>query len=103
MKTVLTETRVKPGREGEWDRAFRERAADARRQPGWIDLHLLVPEGDPQGRLVVGTWTDREAWSRWHETESFQATRDLLDDATEERGDDRWFDVIEEETADQPR
>lgn len=99
MKAVVTETRVKPGREADWDRAFRERAYDARRQEGWVDLHLLVPEDDPQGRLVVGTWTDREAWSRWHETDSFRATRERLDEATESRGEDRWFDVIEEESA----
>ena len=54
MLTVMTETAVKSGREADWDRAYHERAADARNQPGWVDLHLLVPVDDPSKRIVVG-------------------------------------------------
>ena len=72
MLTVITETTVKPGREGDWDEAYRERAADARGQDGWVDLHLLIPVDDRSRRVVVGTWRDREAWQRWHQTDTFQ-------------------------------
>ena len=98
MMTVMTETTVRPGHEGEWDAAYRERARDAARQDGWVDLHLLVPEDDPRRRVVVGTWTDRDAWKRWHETESFRRTREALDAAAESHGEDRWFLVVEQET-----
>jgi heme-degrading monooxygenase HmoA len=99
MMTVITETTVRPGREDDWDRAYHERATDARRQEGWIDLHLLIPVGDPRNRVVVGTWTDRDAWQRWHATEVFRSTREALDEATERHGDDRWFQVAEEVTS----
>jgi heme-degrading monooxygenase HmoA len=97
MQTVITETTVKQGREGDWDRAFAERVADAQRQPGWVALHMLVPHDDRRKRLVVGTWQDRESWERWHATETFQRTREALNDATESHADDRWYDVVEQE------
>lgn len=99
MLTVITETTVEPGREADWDAAYHERAADARKQPGWVDLHLLVPLDDPGQRVVVGTWEDREAWEQWHTTETFQRTRERLDAATAVHGDDRWFGVVEERTS----
>ncbi len=98
MMTVITETSVKEGREADWDAAYRERAGDARRQDGWVDLHLLIPEDDPRKRVVVGTWRDKAAWERWHETEGFQRTRDALNAATENDGSDRWFIVAEQLT-----
>ena len=97
MVTVITETTVKPGREDDWDRAYRERAEDARAQDGWVDLHLLIPIHEPRVRVVVGSWRGKDAWERWHETETFQRTRQALDDATERHGDDRWFTVVQHE------
>jgi heme-degrading monooxygenase HmoA len=99
MMTVITETTVKSGREEDWDRAYHERAADARRQDGWIDLHMLIPVGDPRTRVVVGTWRDRDAWKHWHATDVFRRTREALNDATERHGDDRWFEVGEEQAS----
>lgn len=97
--TVITETAVHEGRESDWDAAYHERAADARKQDGWVDLHLLVPVDDPGRRVVVGTWRDRDAWERWHTTETFKRTRDRLDAATAEQGEGRWFEVVEEKTS----
>ena len=96
MLTVITETTVKAGSESERDVGYHDRASDARAQDGWVDLHLLIPVDDPQRRVVVGTWRDRESWERWHQTESFQRTRERLDAASEEHGDDRWFEVVDE-------
>jgi heme-degrading monooxygenase HmoA len=98
MMTVITETTVIEGREDDWNRAYRERAEDAQRQDGWVDLHLLIPVDEPRKRVVVGSWTDRDAWERWHETETFQRTREALDAATAVHGSDRWFNVVEHET-----
>ena len=99
MMTVISETMVRAGRERDWDRAYHQRAADASRQDGWIDLHLLIPVDALLHRVVVGTWRDRGAWERWHETETFRRTRQALDDATESHTADRWFKVVEEEAA----
>jgi len=55
MMTVITETTLKPGQEQEWDRAFEERLRAAKQQPGWVDTQLLIPEDEPNKRVVVGT------------------------------------------------
>ena len=99
MLTVISETRVKPGREADWDSAYHERAADARTQAGWVDLHLLVPVDDQRIRVIVGTWGDREAWARWHDMDVFQRTRERLDAATESGGEHNWYDVVEDRVA----
>jgi heme-degrading monooxygenase HmoA len=97
MLTVITETVVEPGREADWEVAYRERAAAAQDQDGWEELQLLIPLEDRGRRVVVGTWRDREAWEQWHTTDTFQRTRERLDAATESHGDDRWFEVSTEE------
>jgi heme-degrading monooxygenase HmoA len=99
MLTVISQTRVKMGQGAAWDAAYHERAADARMQPGWIDLHLLVPVDDPQNRVVVGTWRDRDAWQRWHDTDVFTRTRERLNAATESGGEHQWYDVVEDRVA----
>ena len=99
MLTVITETTVRQGHEEEWDAAFHERAKDARHQDGWVALHLLVPMEDGSRRIVIGTWKDRDAWERWHSTETFRRTRDRLDAATDVHGEDKWFRVIEEKAS----
>ncbi len=98
MMTVMSETKVRPGHEAEWDAAYRERAADARKQDGWVDLHLLVPEGDADTRVIVGTWRDKDAWQRWHQTDSFRRTRERLDAASDGGGGDRWYSVVEQKS-----
>ncbi len=97
MHTVISETTVKQGREADWDAAYGERARDAENQPGWVELLVLVPLEDGRKRVIVGTWRDRDAWQQWHETETFKATRERLDNATEQHGDDRWFRVVKDE------
>ena len=99
MLSVMTETRVKPGREADWDRAYHARAADAQAQPGFVALQLLAPQDDAQRRVVLGTWRNREDWERWHATDTFTRTRAALNAATEDDGHERWFTVIEEHTA----
>jgi heme-degrading monooxygenase HmoA len=100
MLTVITETTTKPGHETDWDAAYHERAAAAQAQDGWVELQLLVPLEDRRSRVVVGTWRDRQSWQQWHETETFKATRERLDEATERHGNDRWFEVATEERRD---
>ena len=100
MKTVITETTVKAGQEAAWDGAYRERLEDARRQPGFVGMELLTPEGGANRRLVVGTWQSKDAWSAWHQTETFRQTRERMNAATADDGTPRWYDV-ETETYEQ--
>lgn len=93
MYTVITETTLKPGEEQQWDAAFEERAKAVRNQPGWIDLQLLIPEGESNKRVVVGTWESREAWERWHQAQEFKQTRSELDEATVNDGRPTWYQV----------
>ena len=93
MITVITETTVKPGHEPEWDRAYQARIDDARRQPGWIDAQLLVPEGEPHRRVIVGTWRARADWEQWHQTAVFQQTRTPMNGATQDDGEVRFYEV----------
>lgn len=99
MMTVINETTIRPGGEAQWDQAFQERAAEAQKQPGWVSLQLLTPVDEPQKRIVVGTWRDQESWEQWHNTETFQNTRQKLDEVTEHHGEDKWFNVKVEENA----
>jgi heme-degrading monooxygenase HmoA len=103
MLSVMTETRVKPGHESDWDRAYHARAEDAQAQPGFVALQLLAPQDadapDAQRRVVLGTWRNREDWERWHATDTFASTRAALNAATEDDGQERWFTVIEEHSA----
>lgn len=96
MMTVITETTVQSGREQQWDDAFRARSEAAMKQPGWISTQLLIPADDQQKRVVVGTWQDQESWEQWHATSAFQETRDELNRATVDDGNERWFEVAVE-------
>ena len=99
MMTVITETTLEAGQEAEWDQAFQERLAAARQQPGWIGVQLLIPVDDPDRRVVVGTWESREAWEAWHQTDTFQRTRQRMNEADRADGRERWFQVASVATA----
>ena len=96
MMTVITETTLETGQEAQWDQAFQERLAAARQQPGWIGVQLLIPVDDPDRRVVVGTWESREAW---HQTDTFQRTRQRMNEADRSDGRERWFQVASVATA----
>jgi heme-degrading monooxygenase HmoA len=93
MITVITETKLKPGQEAEWDRAFQARIAEVSKQPGWLGVDLLTPTDDQSKRVVVGTWRSQADWDRWHETEAFMQARPLLAAATKDDGKPQWFNV----------
>ncbi|MDP9371957.1 MAG: antibiotic biosynthesis monooxygenase [Chloroflexota bacterium] len=94
MMTIITETTIESGQEPQWDEAFQERLADARQQPGWIALQLLIPLEAPNKRVVVGTWETRAAWEAWHNTETFQRTRQRMNELDQSDGQERWYEVV---------
>ena len=51
-----------------------ERVRAASDMDGWVAVQLLR-EADDRGGGIVGTWQSREHWARWHDDETFKATR----------------------------
>lgn len=66
MMTIMTESTIEAGNEAQWDAAFAMRLEAAQGQPGWRATQVLIPDDNPQKRVIVGTWQSREAWERWH-------------------------------------
>jgi len=93
MMTVITESTVQAGNEAEWDAAFEQRLQSAKEQSGWLALQVLIPEGEPQKRVIVGTWERREDWERWHAADPLRQTRRQLDQLDAADGRERWFTV----------
>jgi heme-degrading monooxygenase HmoA len=94
MMTIISETTIQPGQEPQWDKAFQERIEDARKQPGWVSLQLLIPTDAPNKRLVIGTWQTRADWEAWHNTETFQRTRQQMNSVEQSLDQERWYEVI---------
>jgi heme-degrading monooxygenase HmoA len=94
MVTIVTDIHLKDGAAGDWDELMRERMAAARRQPGWVGGQLLQPTGDPQRRLIVGTWQTRDDWQAWHHDPSFEETRQELDELVSGPEQHMWHEVV---------
>jgi heme-degrading monooxygenase HmoA len=94
MMTVITEITIEPGQEPKWDETFRTRYQDVKGQPGWLGMQLLIPLDAPNKRLVVGTWQTRADWEAWHNTKSFQKTRETMDSVKQSSSEDRWYEVV---------
>lgn len=91
--TVITETAIESGQEAAWDDLYHQRFEDARTQPGWVAMQLLIPADAPNSRVVVGTWQRREDWEKWHATDTFARTREQMNRLTQSHGQDRWYEV----------
>ncbi len=89
--TIVTESISKADNKAEWDTAFEARLRAARQQPGWLATQVLIPETDRQRRIIIGTWSRREDWERWHRADPFRQTRQRLDAADQSDGQEQWF------------
>lgn len=92
--TIVSRVRVRPGEEQAWEEVFRERAAAARDQRGFVAVQLAVPVDAPEERVIIGTWESREDWEAWHGHESFVETRRQLEEVDDEKAQDRWHEVV---------
>jgi heme-degrading monooxygenase HmoA len=96
MMTIVTHVELKPGAEGEWDRAMHERLRAAEERDGWVAGQLLRPIDKPHDRVIVGTWQSREAWEAWHRDATFRETRTRLDGLEARPARESWHEVVEE-------
>lgn len=94
MVTIVSRVRIRAGEEQAWEEAFRERAAAAREQPGFVSVQLAIPADAPTERVVIGTWESRDDWEAWHGHEAFAETRRQLEEVDDEKEQDRWHEVV---------
>jgi len=64
MVTVVTQVRIKDGREAEWDEVFAKRVRAAREQKGFEFVQLCRPDGEASERVIVGTWRTHDRTRR---------------------------------------
>jgi heme-degrading monooxygenase HmoA len=81
----------------QWDRAMHERVRAASDMDGWVAVQLLREVNEPRRRAIIGTWQSREHWARWHDDETFKATRAELAGLEEGPSATVWYDVVEEQ------
>jgi heme-degrading monooxygenase HmoA len=94
MMTTITRVTLETGKEPGWDAAFRERAAAASQQPGWVGVQLCIPTDALNQRVIIGTWETRADWEAWHSTPAFQKTRALMEPAESGPRVEEWHEVI---------
>lgn len=97
MMTVVTTVTLKDEASSQWDRAMHERVRGASDMDGWVAVQLLREVNEPRRRAIIGTWQSREQWVRWHEDETFRATRAELAGLEDGPSTTVWYDVVEEQ------
>lgn len=98
MMTVVTTVTLKDEERNQWDRAMHERVRAASDMDGWVAVQLLREVDEPRRRVIIGTWQSREHWARWHDDESFKATREELAGLEDGPSSTVWYDVVEEQS-----
>jgi heme-degrading monooxygenase HmoA len=97
MMTVVTTVTLKDEASTQWDRAMHERVRGASDMEGWVGVQLLREAHEPRRRAIIGTWQSREHWARWHDDETFKATRAELAGLEDGPSTTVWYDVVEEQ------
>lgn len=97
MMTVVTTVTLKDEARSQWDRAMHERVRGASDMDGWVAVQLLREINEPRRRAIIGTWQSREHWARWHDDETFKATRAELAGLEDGPSTTVWYDVVEEQ------
>jgi heme-degrading monooxygenase HmoA len=94
MVTIVTNVQLKEGVDQEWDAVMGSRMTGAKKQPGWVGGQLLRSEEDAMRRMIIGTWTSRADWKRWHEDPRFAETRRQLDGLVSGPEEHWWHEVV---------
>jgi heme-degrading monooxygenase HmoA len=97
MMTIVTHVTIEPGKEPDWDTAFRERVSAVKKQPGWVSVQLSIPAREINKRVIIGTWETRAAWEAWHATDAFQRTRQVMDEVETGDREEWWHEVTLDE------
>lgn len=79
MFVAMAEERMIPGRRPDIEEAHREAIGRLSGEPGFLDGRLLHFAGGPYRYAWEMTWTSREAWERFWESEHFARLREPID------------------------
>jgi heme-degrading monooxygenase HmoA len=96
MMTIVSRVTLKDGAQPEWDDVMRARLEAAQEQPGWLGAQLLAPIDALNQRVIVGCWETRADWEAWHADQTFQETREQLDELEVGPAEQSWHEVIAE-------
>jgi heme-degrading monooxygenase HmoA len=81
---IIIQRKIRPGKEGEFDKALREMRSKAVHAHGYISGETLRAVGDPSLHLVISTWNSLEDWTRWANSPDRKAFREKTDALLEE-------------------
>ena len=94
MIAFLYRMRVKPGREHDFDRAWREGTRIARERFGSDGSHLFAL--DDGTRLAIALWPDRESRERyfaWRRANPTPASQNMADAVDEDLGEEALMSI----------
>jgi uncharacterized protein len=94
--TVIINRRIKPGREKEYADWVGRVLEAMKKFPGYLGVSIVVPQGDPNGRIVLNRFADpvsMESWKRSPELKKFLSELDeyATQTFTEASGLETWF------------
>ena len=88
---------VTQGYEREFEARFRARAGEIDKQPGFVAMRVLRPQGNQAPYVVETEWDSQEAFRAWVGSEDFKRAHanPLPAEATGEGGGLEQFEVVE--------
>jgi antibiotic biosynthesis monooxygenase (ABM) superfamily enzyme len=94
--TMIINRRIKPGREEDYADWVGRVLESMKNFPGYLGVSIVVPEGDPNGRLVLNRFEDKISMENWKNSPELKKFLSELDDYaaqtyTEASGLETWF------------
>lgn len=72
MFVVANRVPVAAGWEEAFEERFRKRAGQIDKQPGFVRMEVLRPQGEETPYVVLTAWQDRESFEAWVGSEDFK-------------------------------
>lgn len=94
---VNNRVHVNPGYEAEFEARFRARAGEIDKQPGFVAMRVLRPQGNQAPYVVETEWESQEAFRAWVGSDDFKRAHanPMPPEATSEGGGLEQFEVVE--------
>ncbi|WP_227368741.1 antibiotic biosynthesis monooxygenase family protein [Halomonas sp. M20] len=87
---------VNPGFEEEFEARFKARAGEIDKQPGFVAMRVLRPQGSQAPYVVETEWESQEAFRGWVNSDDFKKAHanPLPAEATREGGGIEQFEIV---------
>lgn len=94
--TMIINRRIKSGHEKEYADWVGRVLESMKKFPGYLGVSIVVPQGDPNGRLVLNRFTNKISMENWKNSPELRKFLSELDDYatqtyTEASGLETWF------------